>query len=99
MSIKTDFALQDGDLIVARENDVEPILQNIKAKQDARAWDTADGSMRHVGTVDYVLLEALCNKHGVTLRRFLNDDEVQDRMLKLYFEEFTAFKVHPGRNL
>ena len=98
-ALKTDFVLQDGDLIVARQNDVEPILNRVKAKQDAGAWDTKDGSMRHVGEVDWVLLEALCNRHGVTLRRFMLDEEVQDKMLRLYFAEFPVFKVHPGNNL
>lgn len=93
------FIGQDGDLIVHRTNDVEPILRHVHAKQSEGAWDTPSGDMRHVGVVDWVLLEALCLKHGVTLRRFLADADVEDRMLKLYFAEYTLFKVHPGRNL
>lgn len=93
------FIPDSGDLIVHRTNDVEPILAHVKAKQDQGAWDTKDGSMRHVGTVDYVLLEALCLKHGVTLSRFLRESDVEDRMLRLYFQEYSKFRVAPGSNL
>lgn len=98
--IRNNFVLQDGDLIVHRTNpDVEPTLRYIKGKRDAGAWDTKDGSMRHVGTVDTVLMEAMLLQHGVTLRQFYMDETLQDKFMVMYFAEYPAFKVHPGRNL
>ena len=88
-----------GDFVLHRQQDVEPLLNNIRAKRDAEAWDTADGSMRHVGSGSYVLLESLCIEHGKTLADFFRDPEFEDKMLRLYFERYSDFKVHPGRNL
>lgn len=99
-NIRTRFLPgENGRFALHRTNDVEPVLDRIKAKRDQRAWDTADGSLRHVGTVDIVLLEALCIEQGKVLADFYRDQGFQDRMLILYFQRYPKFRVAPGRNL
>lgn len=97
--MKTNLVLQDDDLIVHRQNNVEPTLDRVRAKREAEAWDNSDGSMRHVGTVDKVLFNQMLNDAGVTWAQFMRDDDLQERMLVRYFAEHPAFKIAPGRNL
>lgn len=97
--MSTKLLLQDGALIAHRQNDVEPVLASIKQKQDARAWDNADGSVRHVARVDKVLFNDLCNRRGVTWNQAMLDEDLFDSLMLQYLAEYPAFKVAPGRNL
>lgn len=97
--MSTKLLLQDGDLIVHRTVDVEPVLNRIKSIQDDRAWDTKDGSMRQVGKVVKALFVEMLQTYGVTWAQVMRDPDLEERMLIAYFAKYPAFKVAPGRNL
>lgn len=72
MTVKTDFHLIDGDLVVNRVQDVEPIIDANKALQSvAQKWA---GDFHHIGTIPNVILEKWINESGVNILAMPNEE-------------------------
>lgn len=65
MSVKSEFHLNDGNLIVNRVQDVEDIIdRNKQLQNESQTWA---GTFHHIGTIPNVILEKWINESGENL--------------------------------
>lgn len=89
---KTTITASDDALIIARAQDVEPIIDDVKARRDGGLVGSSD--MRHVCRVPTVVLEAACNEAGVDMS---DRDAVREIIFnKVSSGDWAKFQVHAG---
>lgn len=64
-------ALQDGNLHYGSTQDVAPILSQTRYLRDA--GETGSKDWKHAAKIPNVVVEAYCNKHGITMAELLAD--------------------------
>lgn len=91
--IDTRIHVNDGSVTIQRVQDVEPILEEAKARQSAGLVGTAD--YWHMASLPAVLVEKYCNVHGITFAEFMaNDDHVRAMVND---PALAHFRIHAGR--
>jgi len=89
---RTTLTASDDALIIGRTQDVEPIIDDVKARRDGGL--VGSGDMRHVCRVPTVLLEAACNEAGVDMS---DRDAVREIIYKKVISgDWAKFQVHAG---
>lgn len=89
---QTKLTATDDQLVIDRTQDVEPILDDVKARRDAGL--VGSGDMRHVCRVPTVVLEAACNEAGVDMS---DRDAVREIIFnKVSSGDWAKFQVHEG---
>lgn len=91
--VGTRIVLQDGNVHVAREQDCEPILQQVTRLQQDGA--VGSGEMRHAARFPFVLVEQYINDHGIDFAEFLRNPEHAKRMLQ--DPALSGFRVWQGK--
>lgn len=92
--IETKFHTDNGDLIVERIQDVEPILEaNKRAFNGAR--DGWGGDFHHVASIPNVVIEKWCNEKGFTFADFMRDKRLVKRFLNDSENKF--LRTRPGK--
>jgi hypothetical protein len=71
----------DDEIVICRSQDVGPALERAKALHNAGSHWSKDREYAHAMSIPEVLVEDYCNKHGITLREWLNDEQHIARML------------------
>jgi hypothetical protein len=78
-----------GKTHVNRVQDCEPIMDSVKRIQNL----TPSKEMRHVARIPMVVVEAYCNRVGITYRDWLLDPAHLSRMLD--DPDLKAFRTNP----
>ena len=91
--MKTQLHLQGDDLVVAQQQDVEPILEFCKAQHNAGHHGSSE--MRHVAEVPYIVVESYCQRAGITLHEFMNDQVHIKRVLDS--PDNSLFRIWKGK--
>ena len=73
-TVNTNIGVQDGRIVVAREQDVEPLLEQAKSLHNEGLHTSAAGD-KLAGIMPDVLIEAYINQKGITYREFLQGSE------------------------
>lgn len=84
-------SFDDGRLVVESRQDVEPILESVKALNSAGAGRGDD--MHHVASFPAVVVEQYMRLHGVTLRDMMLDPKHFERMLS--DRDLSGFRIKP----
>ncbi len=72
MTVRTDFHLIEGNMVVNRVQDIEPIIDINKALQnESQKWA---GDFHHIGTIPNVVLEKWINDEGVNILAMPNEE-------------------------
>lgn len=87
--VKTKIKEEDGNVVIARSQDVQAILDYNKEKQIAGT--VAGGEMRHVGQVPFVVVEAWLRESGLKLGSKEFAEYVKKKLLS---GEFSKLLVH-----
>jgi hypothetical protein len=77
---QTQFATQDGNVIVARSQDVEYSLERAKALHREDLTTTAMGD-KLAAILPLVLIEAYINNNGITMQDFMREPRHTKAML------------------
>lgn len=85
----------DGRMVIARQEDVEPLIEHLASLRNETSGKSATGEMYHVGDIPAVVVEAYLNENGVTWNEFLNDTTHVRRILM--DPDFAKFRVWEGR--
>lgn len=91
--MKTALHLQGEDLVVAQQQDVEPILEFCKAQHNAGFHGSSE--MRHVAEIPAIVVESYCQKAGITLHDFMSDQTHIRRILEN--PDNSLFRIWKGR--
>jgi hypothetical protein len=91
MDMITNMHLQDDQFIVANTQDVEPILNACKVKQDIGKHSS---EMKHAASIPLVVIEDYCKRCGITFQEWLRDKAHIKRVLN--DPDFKMFRIWPG---
>ena len=83
----------DGALTFERVQDVEPILDATAARRVAGM--TGSSEMRHAASIPKVVVEAYCNRQGITFAEFMGNPAHGKAMLN--DPALSAFRIWQGR--
>lgn len=73
--VGTDIRMGEGEVIVGRAQDVEPILDHCKALVNANVYRTPSGDMHHAAEFPLVIVEKYLADKGITFQEFLQNTE------------------------
>lgn len=91
--ILTKALIDDDVLTVRRIQDVEPILEDAKARHNAGLHGSAD--FKHAASLPNVLVERYCADNGITFEEFVKNPDHIRRMVN--DPALAHFRVWPGR--
>lgn len=98
MTIKTEHAHDSltGLSTVKRSQDVEPILEDVKQRRSLGATHSKGPDNHwHVASFPFVVVEAYCNRAGITFAEFMRNEDHVARMLA--DSDLRGFRIHEGR--
>ena len=78
--VSTNFAAQEGRIVVARAQDVEPLLEQSKAMH-REGYHVTKGGDKLAGVLPDVLIETYIAQKGITFQQFLQDKSHVRNML------------------
>lgn len=93
--IRTEVVADPSEekLHVRRVQDVQPILEDAKARASAGLVGSKD--YWHMAELPFVIVEKYCNDQGITFNEFMRNTEHIKRMVN--DPALAAFRVHGGR--
>lgn len=83
---------EEGQIVIARQQDVDPILKANAQKQIAGEVGSAD--MKHAASIPMVVIEDYCNKAGITFQQWMQDPSHVKRMLS--DPDLSMFRIWKG---
>ena len=69
--VTTDFVLQDGNLVVGRQQDITPFIEAAKLQRTEGVVGTSD--IKFAGRIPDVEVEKYCNENGVSYSEFVSN--------------------------
>lgn len=87
------FDESTGDFAIETRQDVEPILDENKRRQNAGDGFTPSRDMRHVATIPNVVLQLWKDQYGLD---FMNRDHWKDIRAKLNDSDWRWLRTAPG---
>jgi hypothetical protein len=93
--IKRENLIEDDKLIFASTQDIEPLLNDIKAIKDITNGKSDSGDMYHVGTIPAIIVEKYCNEVGISFHDFIIDNTHIKRIVN--DPDFARFRVWEGK--
>jgi hypothetical protein len=90
--LKTTITSQDGQLIVARSQDCQPVLEHVAAMKELT---DQTGDLRYVGEIPHVIIEKYLNERGISFHEFMQGDEHIKRILNS--SDYKKLRVWEGR--
>jgi hypothetical protein len=91
--IRTQAHIDDDTITVHRQQDVEPALEDAKARHNAGLFGSSD--YKHAAELPFVLIENYCEQHGITFREWMANPEHVKRMCNDV--SLSGFRIWPGR--
>lgn len=71
MTLSTNFATEEGRLIIARSQDCTPIAEYAKAQHNAGFHGSSE--VKHAARIPNVIVEKYCNEQRITFEQFMGD--------------------------
>ncbi|MEW8193305.1 MAG: hypothetical protein AB2793_06325 [Candidatus Thiodiazotropha sp.] len=93
--MKELFQVEDDRLYIATVQDVEPILEKVKAEKENHRESKTEALGVKAGTIPKVIILRYMQEMGVSYRDFLMDDVHVRRILM--DPDFKRFRVWEGR--
>lgn len=92
MDMQTQFHAQDESIVVASAQDVEPIIDSCRDRQDRGMVGSSE--MRHAARIPMVVIEHYCNRLGISFQDWCRDKSHVKRMLN--DPDLKAFRIWHG---
>lgn len=92
--IETKYHVSDGNVIVERIQDIEPIIEANKADLCASTsgWG---GDLHHVARIPNIVIEKWCKERGFKFEDFIRDKSLTKKLLN--DPENSMFRTKAGR--
>ncbi|MCP3704613.1 MAG: hypothetical protein GY954_16995 [Alteromonas sp.] len=93
--IETRYHEQDGNLVIERVQEVDPVLESVKQHKEVQTGKPVDGLGYFAGRIPGVIVEKYMNEFGVSYNEFICNDVHIQRILN--DPEYKRFRVWEGR--
>lgn len=93
--IDTILHLNDGDMVIERTADAQPILDEIKAIKYVTEGKSKSGDLYHVARIPKMVIEKYCKDCGITFHDFCVDDAHITKILN--DPEYSSLRIWEGR--
>lgn len=93
LGVNRGLYVNDGVLVASTTQDVEPILENCKARSREGFHGSKD--LRLAASVPFVLYEAYLNRNGITMAEFAQSPDHKRRLLN--DPAIAHFRIWQGR--
>lgn len=80
-TIETIFHPDNGNLVIERKADCQPVLDEVKAIKDVTDGKSKSGDLYHVARVPMIFIEQYCNDNGVSVHEFMANNTHMLRLL------------------
>lgn len=96
MSVSTewDFIGPDRRIVMARSQDVEPLIDHLATLRSETDGKSASGELYHVGEIPMVVVEEYLTEAGITFHEFIKDDVHIKRIMTN--PDYAKFRVWKG---
>lgn len=95
-TIETHYHLgnNDGSITFEREQDCQPIIDEVQKIKQVTDGRSKTGDLVHVGRIPAVIVEKYCNSRGITFHDFIVDDTHVTALMN--DSDYRVFRVWEG---